>query len=170
MVVVVVDGGAVVVGGGNEEVARCACCVWLDGCRVGVRGSTTEATMRTSSVADIAPRLWRRGRATRGYGHAYSNHAIYWTRLSRDTLVGFRACGYGQGKDGCARGQDGWWWLSGARRDVSGQYVRSVHGARRRFSGDMCVPMESCVTHPRASTVNEDVGYRYTHVRYAHQS
>ena len=139
-------------------------------CRVGVRGSTTEAAVRTSSVADIAPRLWRRGRTARGYGHAYSNHAIYWIRLSGDTLVDVRANGCGQGKDGCARGQDGWWWLSGARRDVSGQYVRSVHGARGRFSGDMCVPMESCMTHPRTDTVSECVGYRYTHVRYAHQS
>ena len=43
MVVVVVDGGAVVVGGGSSEVARCAWCVWMDGCRVGVRGSSTEA-------------------------------------------------------------------------------------------------------------------------------
>ena len=144
--------------------------MWLDACRVGVRGPTTEAAARTSSVADIAPRLWRRGRTTRGYGHAYSSHAIYWTRLSGDTLVGFRANGCGQGNDGCARGQDGWWWLSGARRDVSGQYVRSVHGARRRFNGDMCVPMESCVTHPRTNTVNEYVSYTYTHVRCAHQS
>ena len=78
--------------------------------------------------------------------------------------------GCGQGKDGCARGQDGWWWLSGARRDVSGQYVRSVHGERGRFSGDMCVPMESCMPHPRTDTVSECVGYRYTHVRYARQS
>ena len=67
--------------------------------------------MRTSSVADIAPRLWRRGRTTRAYGHAYSKYAIYWTRLSGDTLVNFRANGNGQGKDGCERGQDGWWWL-----------------------------------------------------------
>ena len=151
-------------------VVAVAGCEWSRRCRVGVRGSTTEAAVRTSSVADIAPRLWRRGRTARGYGHAYSNHAIYWARLSGDTLVDFRANGCGQGKDGCARGQYGWWWLSGARRDVSGQCVRSVHGARRRFNGDMCVPMESCVTHPMTNTVNESVGYTYTHVRYAHQS
>ena len=138
-------------------------------CRVGVRGSTTEAAGCTSSVA-IAPRVWRRGRTARGYGHAYSNHAIYCIRVSGDTLGDVRASGCGQGKDGCARGHDGWWWLSGARRDVSGQCVRSVHGARGRFSDDMCVPMESCMTHPRTNTVCECVGYRYTHVRYAHQS
>ena len=67
--------------------------------------------MRTSPVADIAPRLWRRGRRTRAYGHALCNYATYCTRLSGDTLVNFRANGNGQGTDGCERGQDGWLWL-----------------------------------------------------------
>ena len=122
--------------------------------------------MRTSSVADIAPHVRRRGRTTLGYGHAYSNHAICWTRISGDTLVDFRTNGCGQGKDGCVRGARCVVVVKGTRRDASGQYVRSVHRARMRFNGDKCVPMESYMTHPQTHTGNGYVGYRYIHVRY----
>ena len=75
---VVVHGGAVVVGGGGFEVARCACCVWMDGRRVGVRGSSTVATQRTSSTADIATYVRRRGEQSVATGtHVEVNRHIH---------------------------------------------------------------------------------------------